>query len=192
MKKSVFTCKISFRDEIRIISFQYEIQYNKKILTKIQNFGGISHYPHQEPLVEFQKLRRFISKYYIPISTRKKVKAWVIWRSRRDVGNERSLSLKNNCKLVIAPHYMTNKFQRLDRTSKHRVRSLFSNQFNKRYVERVSHQLTNRKSPDDLSLKLSNLKHLHGNHERIRKSRKNGGCEVRTKNLDKMRESFWW
>ena len=43
----------------------------------IQIFKGISHYLYQQPLVEVREMRQFISKDYIPISTSKKVKAWI-------------------------------------------------------------------------------------------------------------------
>ena len=49
----------------------------QKMFTKIQISKGISHYLHPETLVEFQKMRLFISKVYIPISTSKKGKAWI-------------------------------------------------------------------------------------------------------------------
>ena len=72
----------------------------------------------------------------------------------------KSLCLENNCELVLVSHNLTNKFKPLDLTNDQKF---VLNQFNKWYAERVSHQLTNGKSPGDVkvSLKLSDLKPLH-------------------------------
>ena len=73
------------------------------------------------------------------------------------------LCMENYCKLVIVSHKLTNKFQSLGITINQKAKKFVSNQFNKWYTEKVSHQLTNRKSQVDLkvSLKLSDLKPLH-------------------------------
>ena len=75
----------------------------------------------------------------------------------------KSLCLENNCELVIVPHNLTNKFKALDVTIRQKAKKFVSNQSNKLYAERVSRQLTNRKSPIDVkvSLKLNDLKTLH-------------------------------
>ena len=89
----------------------------------------------------------------------------IIMDTFKDQDNEeiKSLCLENNCKLVIVPHNQTNKFQPLDLTINQKVKKFVSNQFNKWYAERVSRQLTNRKSPADakFSLKLSDYTPLH-------------------------------
>ena len=70
-----------------------------------------------------------------------------------------------NCKLVIEPHNLTNKFQPLDLTISQKAKKFVSNHFSKWYAERVTHQITNGKSPGDdkVSLKLSDLKPLYAN-----------------------------
>lgn len=52
----------------------------------------------------------------------------------------KSLQLKNNCDVVIVPHNLTSKSQLLDITINQKAKKFVSNQFNKWYAERVSHQ----------------------------------------------------
>ena len=75
----------------------------------------------------------------------------------------KSLCNKNNCKLVIASHNLTNKFQPLDLTINQKAKKYVSSKFNEWYAEKVSKQLMNGKAPRDVkgSLKLSDLKPLH-------------------------------
>ena len=110
----------------------------------MQIFIGILHYQHQEPLVEFRKIRRFISKDYIPISTSKKSKLGypedqfsIIMDTFKGQHNEKImfLCLKNNCELAIVPNNLTNKFQPLDITINQKTKKFVSNQLNKWYTE---------------------------------------------------------
>ena len=73
------------------------------------------------------------------------------------------LYAKNNCKLVIVPHNLTNKFQLLDISTSQSAKKFVSNKFNPWYANRVSKQLSNGNAPGDVkvSLKLSDLKPFH-------------------------------
>ena len=80
-------------------------------------------------------------------------------------GNEemKQLCAKNNCKLAIVPHNLTNKFQLLAISINESEKKFILNKFNAWYANRVSKHFSNRVGPDNVkvSLKLSDLKPLH-------------------------------
>ena len=72
--------------------------------------------------------------------------SFIIMDTFKGQNNEKikSLCLKiNSCELVVVPHNLTNKFQLLGITVNQEAKKFVSNQFNRRYVETVSRQLTN-------------------------------------------------
>ena len=99
----------------------------------------------------------YLKKLYCHIYKRKRLSLDVrknnfhlsLWTHLRAKTTKR-LNLYAFCKLVIIPHNLANKFQPLDLAITQKATKFVSNQFSKWYAERVSHQLTNGKSPGDV------------------------------------------
>ena len=127
------------------------------------------------------------------------------------------LCAKNNCELVIIPHNLTNKFQPSDININQSAKKLISNKFNACYADKVRKQLSNGVAPGDVkvSLKLSDLKHLHArwivetsnhlkqqndsklskmlqNYQRFRWCRDQRGYHMCKRCLHTTRKPFWW
>ena len=75
----------------------------------------------------------------------------------------KALCLKNDCKLVIVPHNLTNKFQPLDISINQKAKKFISHKFNTWYANRVSQQLKKGVAPGDVkvSMKMYDPKPLH-------------------------------
>ena len=80
----------------------------------------------------------------------------------QDNAENEALCLKNDCKLVIVPHNLTDKFQPLDISVNQKWKKFISHKFNACYGDRVSEQLKKGVTPGDVkvSMKMSDLKPL--------------------------------
>lgn len=75
----------------------------------------------------------------------------------------KELCSDNNCKVVIVPHNLTNKFQPLDISVNKAAKAFIQNRYNEWFSNQVSIQLKKGTDPADVkvSSKLSDLKPLH-------------------------------
>ena len=70
---------------------------------------------------------------------------------------------EKDCKLVIVPHNLIDKFQPLDISINQKAKKFISHKFNTWYADHVREQLKKGRAQDDkkLSKKMSDLKPLH-------------------------------
>ena len=81
----------------------------------------------------------------------------------KDTAEIKALCLKNDCKLVIAPHNLTKKFKPINVSINQKAKNFISHKFNTWYADCVSEQLKKGVAPGDVkvSMKMSDLKPLH-------------------------------
>ena len=81
----------------------------------------------------------------------------------QDNAEIKALCLKNDCKLVIVSHNLTNKFQPLDISINQKAKKFILHKFNTWYADRISEQLKKGVAPGDVkeSMKMFDLKALH-------------------------------
>ena len=75
----------------------------------------------------------------------------------------RELCGENNCDVVIVPHNLTNEIQSLDLSVSKTAKAFIQNKYNDWFADQVFVELQNGTDPTGvkISLKLSDLKHLH-------------------------------
>ena len=141
------------------------------MLAKIHIFLQFSHLPpnHWSNLEKCEGLIRVIIFPYFSakkkeLGYQKDQRSPIIIDTFKGQGNEemKQLCAKNNCKLAIVPHNLTNKFQLLAISINESEKKFILNKFNAWYANRVSKHFSNRVGPDNVkvSLKLSDLKPL--------------------------------